>query len=186
MDDFPNIYPIIDSQHYRWLWHYLCNYLVFLTLWSCFSSLLTSNWDISTSCLPYLLNTLTQITKFFVISSYIDDIETNLLIAKNTLGVFAWHLKEIAGKGLFRCFVYVFVAICCFSCHFNDLCCWTQRCGSLSHTHLMVNRLILAEWSKSICITLWSCSWSLLTSIWEISTSRLHYNLDNFIQFTNK
>ena len=85
------------------------------TLWSCFSSLLTSKWDFSTGWLPYLLNILTQITKFFVISSYINDIETNLPIKKHTLHVFTWQFKDIVGKGLFWCFIYVFDSIFCFS-----------------------------------------------------------------------
>ena len=61
---------------------------------------------------------LIKLHNCFVKSSYIDDIETNLPIGKHTLRAFTWHLEEIVGKGLFRCFIYVFVAICCISCHF--------------------------------------------------------------------
>ena len=89
-----------------------------ITLWNCFCSLLTSNQEFNTGCLEHFIVILTQIKHIFDKSSYIDDIETNLSIGKHTLHVFTWHLKKIAGKGLFRCFIYVFVAICCISCHF--------------------------------------------------------------------
>ena len=74
-----------------------------------------------------------RITQTFIISSFIDDVETNLAIGKHTLGAFAWHFEEIVGKSLLRCFIYVFYSICCISCHFNNLCCWTKRCGLHKH-----------------------------------------------------
>ena len=72
-----------------------------------------------------------------------------------------------------------------FLANFNDLCCWTQRCGLLSRIHLKSNGPILADWSNSICFTFWSCLYSLLTSNWEVSTSRLPYNFSNFPQITH-
>ena len=73
-----------------------------------------------------------------VISSYIDNIETNLLIGKHTLHVIKWHFEEIVAKSLARCFIYVFVSICCKSCHFSSLCCWTLCCNLLSRIHLTI------------------------------------------------
>ena len=90
-----------------------------ITLWSCFCSLLTSNWEVSTDGLPYKFPNFTQITQIFVISSYIHDVETNLPIGKHTLRVFRWHFEKIVGKDLFRCFIYVFVSIGCNLCHFQ-------------------------------------------------------------------
>ena len=89
-----------------------------ITLWSDFCSLLTSNWEVSTSRLLYTINSFAQITQIFVISSYVEDIETNLPVEKHTLRVFAWYFEEIVGKSLFRFFVYVVVLICCISCQF--------------------------------------------------------------------
>ena len=91
---------------------------VCITLWSCFCSLLTTNWEFSTGRLPYSIIIFTQIAQKFVISSSIDDIETNLPIEKQTLRVINWHFEDIVGKGLVWCFIYGFVSICCKSCHF--------------------------------------------------------------------
>ena len=71
-----------------------------------------------------------------------------------------------------------------FRVNFDDLCCWTQRCGILSRTYLKDNGPILADWSKWIRITFWSCFCSLLTSNWEFSTSCLLYGFINFTQIT--
>ena len=89
-----------------------------ITLWSCFCKLLTTNWEVKTGRLHYSIMIFTQITQKFVISSSIDDIETNNPIGKHTLRVINRHFEEIVGKGLFRCFIYLFVSICCKSCHF--------------------------------------------------------------------
>ena len=56
---------------------------VCITLWSCFCSLMTSNWEVSSSRLHYSFIKFTQIAKTFVISWYIDDIETNLPIGRH-------------------------------------------------------------------------------------------------------
>ena len=63
-----------------------------------------------------------------VISSYYEDIETNLPIGKHTLRVFTWYFEEIAGKTLFGCFISVFVFICCVLCHINQLWCCLLSC----------------------------------------------------------
>ena len=67
---------------------------------------------------------------------------------------------------------------------FDNLCCWMQRCGLLSRTYLKDNGRILADWSKWICMSFWSCFCSLLTSNWEFSTSCLFYGFINFTQIT--
>ena len=61
----------------------------------------------------YFLN-----TKQLAISSYIENIETNLLLRKHTLRVFTGSFEKIVGKILFHCFIYVFDSICCISFHF--------------------------------------------------------------------
>ena len=55
---------------------------------SCFCSLLTSKWEVNTGGSLYSFIHFAQITQIFVISSYIEHIETNLLIGKHTLRVF--------------------------------------------------------------------------------------------------
>ena len=32
--------------------------------------------------------------------------------------VFVGYLEQIVGKSLFGCFIYMFIFICCISCHF--------------------------------------------------------------------
>ena len=83
-------------------------------------SFLTSNWENSIVRLHYSFIIFTQITQTFVRSPYIDDIETKIPIGKHTVRVFAWYIEKIGRKGLFRCFIYVFVSICCISCHFSQ------------------------------------------------------------------
>ena len=107
-----------------------------ITLWSCFCSLLTSNCKFSTSCLPYFLNILTQITKFFVISSYIDDIETNLPTRKRTLRVFTWQFEKIVSKVCFDASFMCLFRFVAFRVTLKDLCFWTQRYGLLARIQL--------------------------------------------------
>ena len=57
---------------------------------------------------------------------------------KYTLHVVTWYFKEVFGKNLFRCFIYVFFRFVSFRFTFNHLCCWTQRCGLLSRLHFRV------------------------------------------------
>ena len=73
---------------------------VCITPLRCFCVLLTSNWEVSTSCLRYSFIKFTQITKTFVISLFIDDLETNLPIRKHTLRIFAWYFVKIVRKML--------------------------------------------------------------------------------------
>ena len=91
---------------------------IYITFWSSFCSLLSSNWKVGTGRSLKSILIISKITQIFVISSYIEDIETNLPIEKHTLRVFTWYFEEIVGKTLFRCFIYVFVSICCILCHF--------------------------------------------------------------------
>ena len=96
--------------------------------------------------------------------------------------VIKWRFKKIVGKGLFRCFIHVFVSICCILYHFQR---WMMLNATLwftlTHT-FKSNGPKLANWSNSICITLWSCFCSLLTSNWKVSTGRLHYSFDCLFQ----
>ena len=50
---------------------------------------MTSNWEDSTGCFHYSFIKFTQVAHTFVISGYIDDIETNFPIGKHTLHIFA-------------------------------------------------------------------------------------------------
>ena len=104
-----------------------------ITLRSCFCTVLTSNWKVSTGRSPQSFITFIQTTQNFVIILYIEDIETNLSIGKHTLRV----LYEIL-KRLFQKFVSTFnLCVCFYLLHFvslfNNLC-----CGSLSRIHLRV------------------------------------------------
>ena len=80
-----------------------------------FFRLLTSIWKFVPIVYIEVLFFFPKLHIFFVISSYIADLETNLPIGKQTLLVFTWNFKDIVGKGLFWCFIYVFVSISCFS-----------------------------------------------------------------------
>ena len=100
----------------------------------------------------------------FVISSCIEDIATNLPFWKPILRVFTKYFQEIVGKGLFWCFIYEFVWICCISCHFKRFMLLSATLW-LTVTHIiMINGPKLTDWSKWICITLWSCFGSLVTT----------------------
>ena len=55
---------------------------------SCFCSLLTSNWEVSTGLSPCSFINFDQITQNFVLSSFIKDIATNLPFGKHILRVF--------------------------------------------------------------------------------------------------
>ena len=135
---------------------------------------------------PYTWENFTQITQTFVISWYIDDIATNFPIWKHTLRVFTRYFQEIVGKGLFWCFIYVFVWICCISCHVKGFLLLNATLWLIVTHTIMINGPKLADWSKLICITLWNCFGSLLTTKWEVSTGRLHYSIITFTQITQK
>ena len=103
---------------------------VCIILRSCFCSLLTSNWEVSTRRFLYTLILLLKFHKNSWCFS-IECSETNLPIGKHTLRVFTWYFDEIVGKTLFHCFIYVFVSILALPGTFNELC-----CGLLSCIHL--------------------------------------------------
>ena len=77
---------------------------------SCFCSWLTSNWEVSLGRSGYIFVDFAQIQLQFVISSYIEDNETILLIGKRFLCVLYDSLKRLSAKifveslfnGLFR------------------------------------------------------------------------------------
>ena len=61
-----------------------------ITVGSCFCSLLTWNWEVSTGRSLCSFTNFAQITQNFLLSSYIEDIETNLPFEKHILRVFTW------------------------------------------------------------------------------------------------
>ena len=125
-------------------------------------------------------------TQFFVISSNYDNIETNLPIGKHTLRLFTWHFEEIVGKSLFRCFIDVFVSICCIPWYFKRFMLLNETLW-LTVTHAFrSNGPKLANWSKWIYIARWSCFCSLLKSNLEVSISRLPYSFGNFAHLHKK
>ena len=69
-----------------------------ITFHSCLCSFLTPKWEVSTG--RFLNSSLitSEITKQFVIISFIDDNETNLPIAKHTLRVLYVNLKKMFAK----------------------------------------------------------------------------------------
>ena len=69
-----------------------------ITLQSCFFSLLTSNWEVSTGRFLNSFLIISEITKHIVIISFIEDNETSLLIEKHTLRVLYNNLKKIFAK----------------------------------------------------------------------------------------
>ena len=123
-----------------------------ITLRTCFCSLLTSNWEVSTACSLNNFINFTQTTQNFVINLYIEAIETKLSNGKHTLRVFTENFKKIVGKTLFGCFIYVFVSIFSTSWHFERVMLWL----TVMHTFI-VNEPKLAHWSKWICITHLKC-----------------------------
>ena len=62
--------------------------LVCITPRSCLCSFLTSNWEVNADFSLNRFLIISQIVQLFVISSYIEGIETNLRIEKHTLRVF--------------------------------------------------------------------------------------------------
>ena len=62
--------------------------LVCITPQSCLCSFLTSNWEVNADFSLNRFLIISQIVQLFVISSYIEGIETNLGIEKHTLRVF--------------------------------------------------------------------------------------------------
>ena len=102
-----------------------------ITLQSCFCSLLTSNWEVSTGRFLNSFLITSEVTKQFVIIWFIEDNETNLPIKKHTLRVLYDNLKKMFAKFGFDAsfmWLFLFVAI---RVTFNDLCCWL-----LSRIHL--------------------------------------------------
>ena len=67
--------------------------------------LLISFWEVTANRCAYNLTNFAQITQKLVISSLIEDIETNPPIGKHTLRVFTCLFKKIVDKNMFRCFI---------------------------------------------------------------------------------
>ena len=79
-------------------------------------------------------------------------------------------LKQVVGKSFFRCFIYVFVLLCCISCCFYWFMLMKATLWFTAMHTFMGNGPKLADWSKQICLALWSCFCSLLTSNSEVNT----------------
>ena len=119
-----------------------------ITLRSRFCSLLTSNWEVNTGRFLNSFHIFFYIRQQFVISSDIENIETNLPIGKHTLGVFTKYFQRIFGKTLFRCFIYVFVLICSVLCLFQRFMLLNPTLW-FTVTHAFEgNGPKLADWSK--------------------------------------
>ena len=93
-----------------------------ITFLSCFCSLLTSKWEISTGSLHYSFVIFTQIPQESVISSYIDDIETNLPVGKHTCAYLHGVLRRLLAKVCFVLHLCLFRFVA-FRFIFNELCC---------------------------------------------------------------
>ena len=97
------------------------------------------NWEVNADLSLNRFLIISQIVQLFVISSYIEGIETNLRIEKTYLACIHMIFEQIVGKKLIRCFIYVFVSICSqFVSLFAIYAGWTERCGLLSRMHLSV------------------------------------------------
>ena len=134
---------------------------VCITPQSCLCSLLASNWEVNADLSLNSFLIISQIVQIFVISSYIEDIETNLRIKKHTLRVFAWYFEQIVGKNFIWCFIYVLVSICCILCHFSRFMLLNGTLWLTVTRAFKGNGPKLAHWSKWICITLQSCFYNL-------------------------
>ena len=152
--------------------------VVFVVCWHQIRKLVRS---FSKQFYHYFLNAL-QI----VISSYIEDIETNLPIGKHILCIFTWYFEEIVGKNLLGCFIYVFVSICCMLGHFQGYMLLNERFRLAITNTFKGSGPKLADWSKWIRITLRSCFCSLLTSNWEVSPDCFLNSFINFAQIAKK
>ena len=127
-----------------------------------------------------------QISKNFVISSYIENIETIFQLESTPCVYLRDSFNRLLVEVLFRCFIYVFVSICCISCHFY----WLMPLNAalwITVTHTFEsNKPKLADCSKWVCTALRSCFCSLLTSNWKVSAGRFVYIFIKFPQTTQK
>ena len=114
----------------------------------CFCSQLTSNWEVSVSHFLDSLINFAQNTHKLVIISYIESIATMVPIEIHILCAFTQYLKQIVGKSLCRCFIYVFVSIDCILCHFQRFMVLNATLW-LTVTHTFKgNQPKLANWSN--------------------------------------
>ena len=94
--------------------------------------------------------------------------------------VFIGYLEQIVGKSLFVCFIYMFIFICCISCHFWRFMLLNAALWLAVTLTFKGSEPKLAHWPKWNCITLPSWFCSLLTSNRGVSIS--HF-LDSFTNF---
>ena len=153
--------------------HYILK-VVFVVCWRQIRKLL---WSFSKQFYHYFLNAL-----HIVISSYIEDIETNLPIGKHILCVFTWCFEEIVGKNLLGFFIYMFVWICCMMGHFQGYMLLNETFRLVVTYTFKGSGPKLADWSKWIRITLRSCFCNSLTANWEVGTARFLLIFVNFVQ----
>ena len=98
-----------------------------ITLQSCICSLLTSNWEVSTGRSLNSFLIISEITKQFVICSFIEDNETNLSIEKHTLRVLYDNLKKMFAKfGFDASFMWLFQFVAYLACIYRKFWrdCW--------------------------------------------------------------
>ena len=115
---------------------------LYYTFRSVIFSLLISNWEVSTGRSLYSFNNFIQIKQKVVISSYIEDIETNLSIGKHTLRVFHDILKRFFAKICFDASFMCLSRFVAIGVNFNNLCCVLLSCT------LVDNGPKYADWSK--------------------------------------
>ena len=170
-----------------------------ITLEGCLCSLLASNWEVDTgrslcSFISSFVECWHQIGKLILVVPH----KVSLFSFKDTklchnfvygrhwnkssswkayLACIIWDFWRDCSKSLFRSLIFVFVFICCISCHFLRI----YAVASDTHT-FKENGPRLADRSKSVCITLRSCFCNSLTANWEVSTARSLYIFINFAQ----
>ena len=84
---------------------------------------MTSNWEVSIGRFLNSFLITSEITKQFVIISFVEDNETNLPIERHTLRVLYDNLKKVFAKfGFDASFMELFQNVV-FRVTFNDLCC---------------------------------------------------------------
>ena len=86
--------------------------------------MLTSNWEVSTGRSLNSFRIISEITKQFVIYSFIEDIETNLPIEKHILRVLYDNLKKCSQNLVSMLHLCDCFNLLQFRVTFNDLCCW--------------------------------------------------------------
>ena len=96
-----------------------------------FCRLLAWNWEVSAGRSLIIFDDFTQNQLQFVMSSYIKDNETYILIGKRTLCVLYDSLKRLSAKMFVETLFNRLFRVVAFRFTFDDVCCLKQRCGQL-------------------------------------------------------